>query len=84
MQITYLKSVGVRGDRIFIDMMSGTRDEREGLQRLLARAEKGGTVLCTKMVRFGRNTADMIPIVYACYKKEIAFVFWRTTLALKA
>lgn len=40
-QITELKSVGVRDDRIFTDMMSGATDEREGLQRLLARAEKG-------------------------------------------
>ena len=39
-QITELKSVGVRDDRIFTDMMSGATDEREGLQRLLARAEK--------------------------------------------
>lgn len=39
-QITELKSVGVRDDRIFTDIMSGATDEREGLQRLLARAEK--------------------------------------------
>ncbi|WP_394804531.1 recombinase family protein [Raoultella planticola] len=39
-QIMELKSSGVRDDRIFTDMMSGATDEREGLQRLLARAEK--------------------------------------------
>lgn len=71
MQITELKSSGVRDDRIFTDMMSGATDEREGLQRLLARAEKDDIIMCTKMDRLGRNTADMIHIVDACYKKGI-------------
>ena len=44
-QITELKSVGVRDDRIFTDMMSGATDEREGLQRLLARAEKDDIII---------------------------------------
>lgn len=74
-QISELKSVGVRDDRIFTDMMSGATDEREGFQRLLARAEKGDIIICTKMDRFGRNTADMIHIVDACYKKGIAIRF---------
>ncbi len=62
-QIMELKSSGVRDDRIFTDMMSGATDEREGLQRLLARAEKDDIIMCTKMDRLGRNTADMIHIV---------------------
>jgi DNA invertase Pin-like site-specific DNA recombinase len=76
-QITELKSIGVRNDRIFTDMMSGATDEREGLQRLLARAEKDDIIICTKMDRLGRNTADMIHIVDACYKKGIAIRFLR-------
>nr|WP_280113882.1 recombinase family protein [Yersinia aleksiciae] len=78
-QITELKCVGVRDVRIFSDIMSGATYEREGLQRLLARVEKDDIIICTKMDRLGRNTADMIYIVGACYKKGIApFVFWRT------
>ncbi|MED5728770.1 recombinase family protein, partial [Enterobacter hormaechei] len=68
-QISELKVAGVRDDRIFTDMMSGATDGREGLQRLLARAEKDDIILCTKMDRLGRNTADMITIVDTCYKK---------------
>lgn len=34
-QITELKSIGVRDDRIFTDMMSGATDDRAGLQQLL-------------------------------------------------
>ena len=80
-QITELKSVGVRDDRIFTDMMSGATDEREGLQRLLARAEKDDIIICTKMDRLGRNTADMIHIVDACYKKGIAIRFLENGLS---
>lgn len=43
-QITELKSIGVRDDRIFTDMMSGATDDRAGLQQLLARAEKKTTL----------------------------------------
>lgn len=80
-QLTELKSVGIRDDRIFTDVMSGATDEREGLQRLLARAEKDDIIICTKMDRLGRNTADMIHIVDACYKKGIAIRFLENGLS---
>lgn len=80
-QITELKSIGVRDDRIFTDMMSGATDDRAGLQQLLARAEKDDIIICTKMDRLGRNTADMIHIVDACYKKGIAIRFLENGLS---
>ncbi len=80
-QVTELKNAGVREDRIFTDMMTGATDEREGLQRLLARAEKDDIIICTKMDRLGRNTADMIRIVDACYKKNIAIRFLENGLS---
>ncbi|MCW6556845.1 recombinase family protein [Yersinia ruckeri] len=80
-QIMELKSAGIRGDRIFTDMMTGATDEREGLQRLLARAEKDDVIICTKMDRLGRNTADMIRVVDGCYKKGIAIRFLENGLS---
>ncbi|GJL00251.1 DNA invertase [Klebsiella oxytoca] len=80
-QISELKIAGVRDDRIFTDMMSGATDEREGLQRLLGRAEKDDIILCTKMDRLGRNTADMIHIVDACHKKGISIRFLENGLS---
>ena len=80
-QIIELKNAGVREDRIFTDMMSGATDEREGLQRLLGRAEKDDIIICTKMDRLGRNTADMIHIVDTCYKKGIAIRFLENGLS---
>ncbi|EAP9254204.1 recombinase family protein [Salmonella enterica] len=81
LQIDELKNAGVREDRIFTDMMTGATDEREGLQRLLGRAEKDDIIICTKMNRLGRNTADMIHIVDACYKKGIAIRFLENGLS---
>ncbi|WP_407965848.1 recombinase family protein [Bartonella sp. C271] len=81
LQVAELKKVGVRDDRIFTDMMTGATDKREGLQRLLNRAEKDDTIICTKMDRLGRNTADMIHIVDACYKKGIAIRFLENGLS---
>ncbi|RAP68533.1 recombinase family protein, partial [Candidatus Erwinia dacicola] len=52
-----------------------------GLQRLLARAEKDDVILCTKMDRLGRNTADMIRVVDGCYKKGIAIRFLENGLS---
>ncbi|EDH2826658.1 recombinase family protein [Salmonella enterica] len=81
LQLAELKNAGVREDRIFTDMMSGATDERDGLQRLLGRAEKDDIIICTKMDRLGRNTADMIHIVDACYKKGIAIRFLENGLS---
>lgn len=65
-------------------MMSGVMDEREGLQRLLARAEKDDISICTRMDRLGRNTADMINIVDTCYNKGIAVRFLENGLSYLA
>lgn len=80
-QIDELKKAGIWEDRIFTDMMSGSADERDGLQRLLGLAEKDDIILCTKMDRLGRNTADMIKIVCSCYKKGIAIRFLENGLS---
>lgn len=81
LQIEELKKAEVREDRIFTDMKSGATDVREGLKRLLSRAEKGDVIVCTKMDRLGRNTADMINIVDTCYKKGIAIRFLENGLS---
>lgn len=71
-QVEALKKAGVEEYRIFTDKKSGATDNREGLQKLLQRAEKDDVILCCKMDRLGRNTADMIRIIDDCYKKGIA------------
>lgn len=61
--------------------MSGATDDREGLKKLLGRAERDDIIICTKMDRLGRNTADMINIVDRCYKHGIAIKFLENGLS---
>ncbi len=76
LQIARLVAEGVRADdRIFVDKASGKNDKREGLQTLLIRAEKGDTILITKLDRLGRNTADMISIVEKLNDKGVVIKF---------
>lgn len=79
-QIAALIKAGVREDRIFTDKMSGARDDRYGLQKLLDRSEKDDVIICTKMDRLGRNTADMIHIVDDCYKRGVTLRFLDNSL----
>lgn len=81
LQVAALKEAGVREDRIFSDMMTGSTDERDGLQKLLSRAERDDIIICTKMDRLGRNTANMINIVDSCYKSGIAIKFLENGLS---
>ncbi len=64
LQTKRLKKEGVRQDRLFTDKASGkSAEEREGLQKLISRAESGDEILVTKMDRLGRNTLDIQGIV---------------------
>ncbi|MFC0139530.1 recombinase family protein [Erwinia mallotivora] len=48
---------------------------------MLARVKKDDIIICTKMDRTGHNTAGMIHIVDACYKKGIAIRFLENGLS---
>ncbi len=75
LQIKTLKAQGVRKDRLYSDKASGKSTDRTGLQKLLARAEKGDEVFCTKLDRLGRNTLDMIQIVEELHGKGVSVTF---------
>ena len=74
-QIAHLIDQGVREDRIFTDKASGKNDEREGLQKLLTRAETGDCILVKKLDRLGRNTLDMVNIIQKLDTKGITIRF---------
>ena len=75
-QVSRLTKEGVREDRLFTDKASGkSADEREGLQRLISRAESGDEVLVTKMDRLGRNTLDMVSLVEEFSEKGVVVHF---------
>ena len=74
-QIKSLKAQRIRKDRIYTDKASGKNTDRPGLKKLLARAEKGDDVFCTKLDRLGRNTLDMIQIVEELHEKQVNVTF---------
>ena len=55
-----LLNSGVREDRFFSDIVSGSQFDRDGLNLLLLKVEKGDEVVVTRLDRLGRNTLEMI------------------------
>ena len=62
-QTKRLIGAGVKESRIFYDKATGNDLNREGLNNLLNKVEKGDTVLITNLDRLGRDTADMINLI---------------------
>lgn len=62
-QIKSLQEAGVQEHRIFTDKASGSNCDREGLQMLCLKIEKGDVILVKKLDRLGRDTADMIQLI---------------------
>lgn len=62
-QLKRLKQEGVENHRIFSDKATGNSTEREGLQLLMIKVEKGDTILVTKLDRLGRDTDDMVQLI---------------------
>ena len=62
-QIKALKIAGVQSHRIFTDKASGKNIDRNGLELLKFKIEKGDIILITKLDRLGRDTVDMIQLI---------------------
>ena len=62
-QLQTLKEAGVEERRIFSDKITGSQLEREGLDLLRVKVEKGDVILVKKLDRLGRDTADMISLI---------------------
>lgn len=62
-QINALKEAGVKSNRIFTDMTTGSKVDRDGLNLLRVKVEEGDVIFVTKLDRLGRDTADMIQLI---------------------
>jgi len=62
-QIDALKEAGVKDNRIFTDIATGSHAERVGLKLLRLKVEEGDLILVKKLDRLGRDTADMIQLI---------------------
>lgn len=62
-QTEQLKNAGVEVKRIFSDKATGSTINRDGLNLLKVKVEKGDIILVTKLDRLGRDTADMVNLI---------------------
>lgn len=66
-----LKKVGCK--KIFADVASGSRAERQGLNEALAFARDGDTIVVWKLDRFGRSLRHLIEAVRELAERKVGF-----------
>lgn len=71
MQETALLNAGVAPDKIYSDMASGAKEDREGLKYMLKSLNPGDTVVVWKLDRLGRNLKHLVNTVEALVKKDV-------------
>lgn len=73
LQIDALRNAGVNEDNIYTDKISGSKDERLGLENCLKALRDGDTLIVWKLDRLGRNLKHLITTVEELSKKNIGF-----------
>lgn len=72
-QTDALTAAGVDFERIYSDMLSGTktREQRPGLEGLLEYARKGDTIVVVGIDRLGRNAAEVMTTIRDLGERDI-------------
>ena len=73
LQIDALKNAGVDENNIYTDKISGSKDERPGLDNCIKALRDGDTLVVWKLDRLGRNLKHLISIVEDLAKRNIGF-----------
>ncbi|MGJ6968297.1 recombinase family protein [Streptosporangium sp. G11] len=63
-QLDALTAHGIPSERTFVDKKTGASVERDGLQRLLAYARAGDTIVLHTLDRLGRNLREVLNLVH--------------------
>jgi DNA invertase Pin-like site-specific DNA recombinase len=58
-------------ERIFVDKKTGTTTDREGLQKVLAYARSGDTIVVHTLDRIGRNLREVLNLVHDLAERGI-------------
>ncbi len=72
-QLDALSGQGIPDDRIFADKKTGATTDREGLQKLLAYARPGDTIVVHTLDRLGRNLREVLNLAHDLAGKGIGF-----------
>src|SRR3546814_18474441 len=69
-----LLAAGVDERHLFVDKVSGARDDRPGLQACLAYQKQGDTLVAWKLDRLGRTPPHLLSILGELRHRAIAFL----------
>jgi DNA invertase Pin-like site-specific DNA recombinase len=70
-QLNALTAAGIPDERIYVDKKTGTTVDRDGLNRLLAYARPGDTIVVHTLDRIGRNLREVLNLVHELSERGI-------------
>ncbi|MEV4891064.1 recombinase family protein [Nonomuraea sp. NPDC055795] len=70
-QLDALAAAGIPDGQIYTDKKTGTTVDRDGLNRLLAYARPGDTIVVHTLDRIGRNLREVLNLVYELSERGI-------------
>ena len=73
LQIDALTNAGVKEENIYSDKISGSKDERPGLENCLKALREDDILVVYKLDRLGRNLKHLIQTVEDLTKRKIGF-----------
>jgi DNA invertase Pin-like site-specific DNA recombinase len=73
LQLDALLKAGCEKSRIFIDKISGAKDQRPGLDECLAELKQGDTLIVWRLDRLGRSMHHLVLLIEELREKGIRF-----------
>lgn len=73
LQLDALLKVGCEKNRIFVDKISGAKDQRPGLDECLAELKQGDTLIVWRLDRLGRSMHHLVLLIEELREKGISF-----------
>lgn len=74
-QVRELKALGVPKENIFKEYVSGSKEERNELNRLLTLIKKGDTIVATEVSRITRSTKQLCSLLDLAKNKKLKLIF---------
>jgi len=73
-QVRELKKLGITKNNVYLEYESGTKTDREQLNRLLAIAQQGDTIAATEVSRLTRSTKQLCEIIDLAKEKKLELI----------
>lgn len=83
-QNTARQLAGIELDKEFVDMVTGSNKDREGLKQCLAYVREGDQLVVDSIDRLARNLQDLQEIVDGLIKKGVSVKFIKENLTFNA